>query len=101
MLRDDYIVAWHVGTKVVIGAVFLFIVLLLVHKKTAANCDRLIVDCSMFLCHRNIKPFLIKKLQVSALLCIAFVGCEISSSLHIVLSSTLKVFRSVTFGKKT
>jgi hypothetical protein len=78
MLQDDHIVTWHLGTKVVIGAIFLCIALLSVHKKTAANCDRLIVDWSVFSCHRNFKPFLIKRLQVSAVLSIVqFVGCEI------------------------
>jgi len=38
LLQDDYVATWHVGTKVVIGSVFLCNVLLSVHKKTAANC---------------------------------------------------------------
>jgi hypothetical protein len=72
MLQDDYIVTGHVDTKVVMGAVCL--VMLSVHKKTAANC----VDCSVFSCHSNSKPSLVKQLQVSALLSIvAFVGFEI------------------------
>jgi hypothetical protein len=33
MLQDDYIVNGHVGTKVVIGVVFVCLVLLSVHKK--------------------------------------------------------------------
>jgi len=49
------------------------------------------VYCSVFSCHRNVKPFLIKRLQVSALLSIVpFVDWNFLS-LHVVLSSTLKV----------
>jgi hypothetical protein len=64
---------------------------------------RLIVDCSV-LFHRNIKPFLIKKLQVTSFC--PFIYCFICGlwnflSLHVVLSSTLKVFRSIAFTKKT